>query len=322
MAPIQKTLALPFSVKSPFQGGFVTGGFVTRGDFIATGLRQRFQGALIGLALAPALTANADSNATRAMVEVDKCFQQWEAVPDFLQCPQHTDEPMSLIASVPILLRCHDQPWRTRHRYVQTVLKGDAIAAAQQWVLSDVLAKLLGPIPGAASEIDPAAWAQSDAPARDCLPAYHHHYQGLWNAVLEKSPIYQEFLTSHEKDCHQAVITGISAALLAIGAQPSIDISYGRQACVAQAAIDSQAASSPSLSPSALSSPEFLQGSSSSTNWQISPLVGLILGAACGRSGLPVLWQTQGLRGYDSPSLSKIIAVANDLFAHWSGSLA
>jgi len=323
-------------------------------------LRDRFQGALLGLMLVSTAVSLHRNHRVRQYAaqmtdEVSQYFQQWASLHTFLQQPafycSNTGSDSSAgsgsgyigwLGSTPLLLRLHDQPPQIRHQYIQNWLTADAAATAQQWVLSDVLARALQ---GSLARQGWDRWMSTERSAAkgfmksrqetyqkdQPLALYNYHYQGVWNAILEDAPIFQATLTAAERLYHRDTIIGVSKA-----------IEYGSQMSFLTGGSLAGNRSSDTFLTYALGLSQALQSTITPdglTDWRVLLIVGLVLGAAQGRSRLPVLWQrSSNLSRCRSPQISRdqadncpeshplspaeALALANTIFAQWSGCIA
>ncbi len=329
-------------------------------------LRDRFQGALLGLTLAPAAAAihrDRDIGQYTAQMtsEVAQHFQQWAPLQTFLHQPvsrrsstnlesPSSERPKSEssvgLASVPILLRLHNQPSQTRHQYLQNWLTADAAAIAQQRVLSDVLARSLQ---GSLSRRGWERWVSTARRTLDQkgqhLALCDYHYQGVWNAILEDTPIFQIALTTAERLYHRDIIMGVSKAIeygSRIGSSADsalVDRSLAGRSSVGSASNGISLTYTLGLSQvfQSIIAPDGL------VCWRVPLIVGLVLGAMQGRSGLPVLWQrssnlprshsyskrnsanqnqTENCPKNHLLNPAEALALADALFAQWSGCIA
>ncbi len=306
-------------------------------------LRDRFQGALCGLVLVPMAASLHRDNRIRQCTaqmtdEIAQYFQQWFSYP-------HLSQPIDYhagvwLASIPILLRYHNQPPHIRHQYISSRLAANAVITAQQWVLSDVLARALQ---GKLGWQGWNRWIDIEhsvkSPKDQRLDVHVHHYQGMWNAILENTegaPIFQAALTPAEWLCHQDAIAGISSAV-ECGSQTSASLDSPFNGSLTYALGLSQ------VFQSAIAQDDLVQDGlvqDGLAGRRSLLLVGLVLGAVYGRSSLPVLWQqaaslsrrsslgNRELMSGDqrkncpkdyAPNLEEALALANKILSQWSG---
>ncbi|MGC1218073.1 MAG: hypothetical protein WA783_18485 [Phormidesmis sp.] len=390
MSPVVAAKAT--AVKGARSAGARSVGATTR---VAVLLRDRFQGALLGLMLVPTAVSLHRSHRVRRYAaqmtdEVAQYFQQWASLHTFLQqsafyCSNAGSDSSAnsdsvWLASTPLLLRFHNQPPQTRHQYIQNWhiqnwLTADAAATAQQWVLSDVLTRALEGnlarqgwdrwVSTERSSVEPSTEPSAESSAaRDFmkprqetyrkdqpLALYDYHYQGVWNAILEDAPIFQATLTAAERLYHRETIIGVSKAI-EYGSQMrfltggSLTDGFLANDSLADGSLAGSSSSDTFLTY-ALGLSQALQSTITPeglADWRVLLIVGLVLGAAQGRSGLPVLWQrssslsSSSLSRCSSPQTSRgqadncleshpsspaeALALANELFSQWSGCIA
>lgn len=304
-------------------------------------LRDRFQGAALGLMLVPSalLYATARSQVTNLARQDAKRITQY--LPHWLEI-------------LPNLLRYHDHTPADRHRRILkagapllNIESSNTVLTAQRWVLSDVLSWALkyrhrdssaSRLRSLADEIvrtHDHKNPKHSAITTNFSPIYHHYY-GLWTDVLLQlsqiedkrldvvelssfwllqQPIH---LTTAEKVLHQCVMTGILGSVL-----PLIDNCHKSYAQVMAAVANATIGKTSSASSSGVASSLMPKGLSADddSRYQIVLVAGLIFGAAVGRSSLPVLWQRGMCVADELPTIDDGVAIADQCFEAWRGRL-
>ena len=273
-------------------------------------MRDRFQGALIGLALTPTVLSHStfshvqsDSSSLSALTRAiaiattplnKRSAHSGSSTTDssttdssttlFTEAGNDLSSSFWLPASVPILLRYHDS-WTRRFRRLLPLSAIDNLTAPFDKRFSQIL--LLGDLLEAMDEdLTISNWSSwlTDCSARYVRwPHLHAQYQSILSALtLPLSALLTVEKTIDES--HRGFIKGAASALT----------------CPEGYAL----AVSSSAEPPA--------ESESSVIWESVFVSGLLAGALQGRSAIPLLWQMQ-------PSLIETTAAADHLFSLWTG---
>ena len=272
-------------------------------------MRDRFQGALLGLSLTPTALSSWPQPAPgdRAMLTqaIDIAlsssggFARLDATTAFYPDMANRLSPTFwLPASVPVLLRYHDS-WARRLRRLSplSALNALAVPACQRLAQIALLGDLLEAMDKGWAGSSWNDWLVTCSARYTDWPQLQIQYRFILSALAlpESSSLgrWAQASASLPIDCtvnknHDGFVQGVASALIFLE-------SY-------VLAVNSAAKSA--SRPSAEQTVE--------ATWESVFVSGLLAGALNGKSAIPVLWQMQ-------PNLVETIAIANDLFSLWGG---
>ena len=305
-------------------------------------LCDRFQGALLGLSLAPValsavrvdeVTADACLVSSRLHQAVDCSLAQARAFVDTPNTWQidlaELQRPMFFLpACVPVLLRYHHS-WKQRLNRLGLPFQiagwegdeemgrwGDAIAEPfrQRFTQALVLGDLLEAInfeTAALRECDWMSWLTDCAVRYRSAPLIYEQYRAVLSALSVALSVQMNGCADPlpAEPAHQSFVIGVSSAIVH---PESYVLSLRRLLDCAsiQAAFSERRSAGLAVAPASNRQPEATDRSASV--WVAIFAAGLLSGAWNGKCGLPALWQICSTA--DNQAL-----LADDLFRLWSG---
>ncbi|MEL7067293.1 MAG: hypothetical protein AAGN15_01415 [Cyanobacteria bacterium J06581_3] len=218
-------------------------------------LGDRFQGALLGVTLAPVAIRSLPGVTGSSTQKMTSVIQT---------CLYAKTQSHPWLSQLPVLLRYYDEAAHHRHqRLGHQRLAADASsheAIAYQCFLSDVVSRVLSGWPLTLSWLKTQQQQSASQTLKPAVisPKSHSLYTNLWNDVVQLA-VSQTPMRSQIADYH-GIIVGTASMVACASSHYSV--------CVPVAAL-----------------------SNVSMNWEAALVAGLLAGALGGRVSLPVLWQ-------------------------------
>ena len=281
-------------------------------------MRDRFQGALLGLSLTP--TALSSSTVLSSPLQPDSSdlsvlaraiaiaisssanFARLDTSAAFFPKAANSLSPTFwLPASIPTLLRYHDS-WARRLRRIVPLLSRNTltVTACQKLAQIAILGDLLEAMDKGLTESGWNTWLLACSARYTDWPQLHGQYQAILSALALQSvstgrwvqPSASFPINWAVNKNHCSFVQGVTSAL-------TFSESY---------VLAVNSAAEPLFEP--FSGP--LANHTIEAVWESVFVSGLLAGALRGKSAVPVLWRMQ-------PNLVAVMAVANDLFSLWAG---